>query len=140
MVLGNQKMLTASKISKICLFGRMTGLATSLFKIFFDKMVSILINIIQHEQYFFSFQAKVLLYASSSQSHATSCLSLSYYPANNKCKRVKGRRWRWLIYTLCNFLLHNNTLRFSDATTTVLESPTGIPRIPQENTCVGVSF
>ena len=29
-----------------------------LFSIFFDKMVSILINIIQHEQYFFSFQAQ----------------------------------------------------------------------------------
>ena len=30
-----------------------------LFWIFFDKMVSILINIMQHEQYFFSFQAHV---------------------------------------------------------------------------------
>ena len=75
-----------------------------LFQIFFDKMVSILINIIQHEQYFFSFQAHVLLSSHSSQSHATLCSSLmSNHQVNNKCNRVKGRHWRWLIYTLRNF-------------------------------------
>ena len=30
---------------------------------------------------------------------------------NNKSSRVKGRHWRWLIYCLRNFLLHDNMLR-----------------------------
>ena len=33
--------------------------------------------------------------------------SLSHHQINNKCNRVKGWCWRWLIYDLCNFLLHN---------------------------------
>ena len=80
-------------------------------KLFFDKMLSILINIMQHEQYLFSFQAHipaVSLFLSKSrhimlESHVSS-------QANNKCNRVKGWWWIWLIYVLCNFLLHNNML------------------------------
>ena len=53
-------------------------------------MVSILINIIQHEQYFFSFRQTSPLSACSSKSLATSCLSLkSHHRVNNKCNRVK---------------------------------------------------
>ena len=80
--------------------------------IFFDKMVSILINVIQHEQYLFSFRLTFLLSACSSQSHATSCLSLMFHNrVNNKRNRVKERRWRWLIYVPHNFLRRNNMLR-----------------------------
>ena len=72
------------------------------------KMISILIDIILHEQYVFYFSHKFLLFARSYQSHITSCLSLmSHHQVNNKCYRVKGRHWRWLIYALRNFLLHN---------------------------------
>ena len=65
---------------------------------YLDKIVSILINIIQHEQYFFLFQTHV--------SAVISCSSLmSHHQVNNKCNRVKARHWRWLIYALSNFLL-----------------------------------
>ena len=77
----------------------------------FDKMISILINIIQHGQYFFSFQAQVLLSYCSYQSHATLGLSLMFHHwVKNKCNRVKGRCWIWLIYAICIFLLCNNML------------------------------
>ena len=36
---------------------------------------------------------------------------MSHHWVNNKCNRVKGRRWRWLIYALCNSLLCNDMLR-----------------------------
>ena len=62
-------------------------------------MVSILINIMRHEQYFFLFRHTFLLSACSSQSHATSCLN-----------GVEERRWRWLIFALHIFLLHDNML------------------------------
>ena len=63
-------------------------------------MVSILINLIQHEQYF-SFQvhiSAVCLFLLKSyhimlKSHVSSSV-------NNKCNRVKGQHWRWLILCL----------------------------------------
>ena len=59
----------------------------------------------------FHFRHTFLLPARFNQSHATSCSSLmSHLQVNNKCNRVKGRHWRWLIYALRNFLLHNNML------------------------------
>ena len=70
-----------------------------LFKILLDQMVSIIISIIQHEQYF--------------PFHATSCSSLmSHRRVNNKCNRVKGQHWRWLSYALY-FLLCNNIFHVS---------------------------
>ena len=58
--------------------------------VFFDKMVSILINVMQHEQYFFSFWHTFLMSACATQSYATSCMSLmSHHQVNNKCNRVK---------------------------------------------------
>ena len=74
-------------------------------------MVSVFINIIQHEQYFFYFRQMFLLFACSFQIH-TSCPGLmSYYRVNNKCNRINGRRWRWLNHPLRNFSLRNNILR-----------------------------
>ena len=73
-------------------------------------MVSILINIIQHEQYLFYFRHMFLLFACSFQSHATCWSFVSYYRVNNKCNRIKWPRWRWLIYALRNFSLHNKIL------------------------------
>ena len=103
------------------------------FWIFFDKMVSILMNIIQHEQYFFSF----LLSAHSSQSHTTSCLGLmSHHRVNNKCNRVNGWGWRWLIYALRNILLCNNMLRVFRSNHHFVR----VWQISQKNTCVGVFF
>ena len=62
-----------------------------LLETFFDKMVSILINVIQHKQYFFSFWHMFLLSACSCQSQTTSCLSLmSHHQVNNNCNRVKS--------------------------------------------------
>ena len=81
----------------------------------------------------FHFKHLFLLPACSSQSHATSCSSLmSYHRVNNKCNRVKGRHWRWLIYALCYFLW----LNMSHVTTTVLEIFTN----STGSTCVRVSF
>ena len=80
-----------------------------LFYIFFDKMVSIIINIIQHEQYFQAHVSAVCLFLW--KSHHIMCSLISHYLVKNKCNRVKGRHWRWLIYVLCNFLLHSNMLR-----------------------------
>ena len=85
-------------------------------------MVSILISITQHEQYFFLFQAQfatVCLFLL----HVTSCSSLmSHYRANNQCDRVKGWHWRWLIYTPHIFYYVITCYMFSEATTSVLES------------------
>ena len=104
-----------------------------LFWIFFDKMVSILMNIIQHEQYFFSF----LLSAHSSQSHTTSCLGLmSHHRVNNKCNRVNGWGWRWLIYALCHILLCNNMLCVFRSNHHFVR----VWQISQKKTCVGVFF
>ena len=59
----------------------------------------------------FCFRHMFLLFARSSQSHATSCLSLmSHHAVNNKYNRVKERHWRWLIYALYGFLWCNNVL------------------------------
>ena len=84
----------------------------------------------------FWFRHKFLLSAHSSQSHTTSCSSLmSHHRVNNKCNR--GQHWRWLIYALAlrNFLLHNVTC-FQKQPLLFLK----VSQIPQENTCVGVSF
>ena len=63
--------------------------------------------------------------------HASSCLGLmSHHWVNNEYNRVKGQHWRWLIYVLHNFLLRNNKLRFSEATTTVLKSFTNCREKP----------
>ena len=60
----------------------------------------------------FCFRHRFLLSAHSSQSHATSCLSLMFHHwVNNKCNRVKGRHWRWLIYAL-RYLISKNMLHF----------------------------
>ena len=71
-------------------------------------MVSILINVIQHEQYFFSFQEQVsAVYSFISKS---CCIMLKSHVSslgNNKCDKAKGQCWRWLIYAQGNFLLHN---------------------------------
>ena len=64
----------------------------------------------------FPFRNMLLLSARFSQSHPTSCSSLMFYHwVSNKCDRVKGHHWRWLIYAPSNFLLPNNM--FSEATT-----------------------
>ena len=85
--------LLASKISKICLSACPTRRATSWKANFENYSRYSLIkwyNIIQHEQYFFSFQAHFLRSARSSQSDATSCLSLmSHHQVNNKSKELK---------------------------------------------------
>ena len=87
-------------------------------------MVSVLINIIQHEQYL-HFRHTFLLSAHFSPSHVTSCSSLmSDHQVNNKCNNSnnnsKRMGLRFLIYALCNFLLRNMLHIFRR--TTVLES------------------
>ena len=85
----------------------------------------------------FRFMHKFLLSARSSQSHAALCLNLmSHHRVNNKPNRVKGRRWRWLIYALRNFLLRNNVTCYQKQP----PLPLKVSQIPQENTCVGVFF
>ena len=60
---------------------------------------------------YFPFKHMLLLFARSSQSHATSYSSLmSHHRVNNKYNRLKGQHWRSLIYALHNFLLRNNML------------------------------
>ena len=72
---------------------------------------------------YFRFRHTFLLSVHSSQSHATWCLNLmSHHWINNKCNRVKGWRWRWLIYALCNFYFVIICSVFPEVTTTVLES------------------
>ena len=75
--------LRASKISKICLFGCLTGQAN------FENYSysAILVNVIQHE-HMFSFRDMFLLPAYSSRSHATTCL-MSHHRVNSKCNGVK---------------------------------------------------
>ena len=136
--------LQVSKISKICLWlpncvsNLLKNKFCKLFYIFFHKMVSILISITQHEQYFFLFQAQfatVCLFLL----HATSCSSLmSHYRANNQCDRVKGWHWRWLIYTPHIFYYVITCYLFSEATTSVLESFTNSTGF--SFSCIGVSF
>ena len=84
--------LRGSKIFKICLFGCPTGRATS-WKASFENCYRY--SLIKWYQFtvwaillfvWYTF----LLSACSSQSHATSCLSLmSHHRVNNKCNRVK---------------------------------------------------
>ena len=124
--------LQGSKISKICLFGHLTGQATS-WKANFEnycryslitwyQFLSILYNMSNTS---FHSRHRFLLSARSSQSDATLCLSLmSHHWVNNKCNRIKGRHWRWLIYTYIYIInmVNNNMLCVSEATTTVPES------------------
>ena len=74
-------------------------------------MVSILTNIVQHEQQLFSFQADIFA--------VYSVLSMPCHLLDHRVKRsrVKGQRWRLLIYyyTIICYVL-------SEATTTVLKS------------------
>ena len=79
------------------------------YSIFFDKMVSILIDKYSMSNTSFRFRHMFLLSFHSSKSHTTSCSSLmSHHQVNNKCNRVMGQGWRWLLYALSNFLLWNN--------------------------------
>ena len=60
----------------------------------------------------FAFRHMLLLSACSIQIHATSRLSfMSHHRINNKCNRVRGQHWRWLIHVIRNLLLHNSMLR-----------------------------
>ena len=78
-----------------------------------------------------------MLPACSSQSHITSCLSLmSHYWVNNKCNSLKQQPWRCLIYNLCNFSLHNSMLHVFTSN----HHWKKVSQIPQENTCVALSF
>ena len=81
-----------------------------LFYIFFDKTVSILFNIIQRKQYFFSFPAHITAVCSflSKSFHIMLEFHVSSSGVNNKCIRAKGQHWIWLIYALHNFVLCNN--------------------------------
>ena len=86
-------------------------------------MVSILINIIQHEQYFFSFQT-------------TSCLSLmSHHRVNNKRNNSSNNSSKRTALKITNFLLCNVTC-FQKQPPLFLK----VSQIPQENTCAGVCF
>ena len=80
--------LRASKISKMSVWSPnwtsniLKDRFWKLFLILFDKMVSILINTIQHEQYFFLF-------------YTILCSSLmSYHQANNKCNNSNNNSKR----------------------------------------------
>ena len=128
--------LRASKVSKICLFGHQTGQATS-WKANFEnysrysliKYYQLLSIQYSMSNMSFRFKYTFLLSACSSQSHATSCLSLMFHNrVNNKRNRVKGRRWRWLIYVPHNFYDVITCYVFSEATNTVLESFTNSTR------------
>ena len=84
----------------------------------------------------FSFRHMLLLSSCSLQNHATSCSSLmSRHRVKNKWNRVKEQHWRWLIYALHNFVLHNVTC-FQKQPSLFLK----VSWISQENTCFGVSF
>ena len=86
-------------------------------------MVSILINIIQHVQYFFSFQAHISAVCLFLSKSCHILLSLiPHHRVNNKCNRAKGWCWRQLIYVLHDFFYVTIHYMFSEATTTVLES------------------
>ena len=59
--------------------------------LFFDKMTSILINMPAWAGTYFCLRHRFLLTVPSSQSHATSCLSLlSHHQVNNKCNKCKA--------------------------------------------------
>ena len=55
---------------------------------------------------------------------------------NNRCNKVKWRHWKWIIYTLCNFLLRNDVTCFQKKPPLFLE----VKQIPQENAYFGVFF
>ena len=123
------------------MFGCLTGPATSWKTNFgnhfryFDKMISILINVIQRVILLFipgtHFCCLLLPHTTSS------CLSLmSYHGANKKGNRVKGQHWRLLIHALHSLLLRNNVTCFQKQQPLFLK----VLQIPQDNTCVGVSF
>ena len=78
-----------------------------------------------------------LLSAPSSRSHAASWLSLtSRHRVNNTCNRVKGRPWRWLIYTLHYLSLRNMLDVFRSNHHCSWKSH----KFHRKTTCVGVSF
>ena len=95
------------------------------------KYIYLVAQLVEHDQYFFwysmintSFPSRhtLPLLAHSSQNHATSCSSLmSHHRVNNKCNRVKGQHWRWLIYALHNFY-YVMCFVFWEASVTVLDS------------------
>ena len=61
----------------------------------------------------FHFRHTFLLSAHSSQSHMPhhAVGLMSHHWVNNKCNRVKGWHWRWLIFALRNFLLCSTMFR-----------------------------
>ena len=107
--------LRTSKTSKRRLFGRSTGRATSWKTNFENCSRQTLIKRYEFLSIYYSmsntafrFRHNFLLSAWSSQSHAPSWSSLtSRHRVNNTCNRVKGQRWRLLIYAIHNFLLRN---------------------------------
>ena len=97
-----------------CLFGCPNGQATP-WKANFEKYsrYSLKINSYQYNTAWAilrSIRHMFLLAACSSQSHSTYSGLMSHHQINNKCNRVKGQYWRWLIYALLNFLWPNNVL------------------------------
>ena len=93
-------------------------------------MVSILINNIQHEQYFFSFRFTL-------HHPRASCLIIGLIiNAMAVTITVKGQRWRLLIYALRNFLLRNNVTCFQKQPSLFLK----VLQVSKENTCIGVFF
>ena len=140
--------LQASKICKICFFGRQTGWATSWnansenysrYFLMVSNGINGYQNGIRSYQYntSFHFRHVFLLPAHSSQSRTTLCCSLmSHHRVNNKCNIVRGWHWRYLIYALHSFLLHKNVTCFQKQPPPFLK----VSHIPQENTCNGVSF
>ena len=110
----------ASKISKICLFGHLTGQATSQ-KANFGN---------------FSRYSLIKLYQFLSKSRHIK-LKTSHHMVNNAHNRVIGWRWRWLIYAQHNFLICKNVLRVFKSSHHCFWKFHKFHRKP---TCVGVSF
>ena len=108
--------LWASKICKTCQFGRPTGRATSL-KANFELYCKY--TLIKWYQFLWCNTAwatflSVWPHISGVRLFfSKSCNIMLEHRVNNKSSRVKGRHWRWLIYCLRNFLLHDNMLRVS---------------------------
>ena len=114
----NKVHLLASNISKKCLVGCPTAPATSwkanfencsrYFLIKWYPFISILCSMSNTS---FHFRHPLLLSSPSSQSHAISYSSpMSHYQVTNKCNRLNAWHWRWLIFALYIFLLHNSRL------------------------------
>ena len=103
--------LQASKNSKICLFGCSNGQATS-WKANFENYSRY--SLIKWYQFLsvqnrmtntsFHLRHMFLLPIHSYKSHTTYLNLRSHHLVNNKCNRVKGQHWRWLMYALCKFL------------------------------------